>query len=286
MCVKELLVVASSDIASTVARTKEYYDGPADEIYRFIWGDNIHLGVPCGPACPHPEAMEHTNEIMAGFANLEEGSKVLDLGCGYGATARYLARNYGCSVVGINISEKELELAQVRGVQENLQDSLTFESGDFHRLKYGDESFNVVWSQEAFLHGADKDTIITESKRVLMPGGTLIFTDLLVKSGTTLSERERIYQRVRTPEMWDVSDYHRSLMDQGFEVIQTQDWSLHVARSYSWIRNQIEENREKLSAKLDSQTIHSTLESLAFWVDSANAGKIGWALLVAVKPAA
>lgn len=279
-------MVESPDIASTVARTKEYYDGPADEIYRLIWGDNIHLGVPCGPMCPHPEAMEHTNEIMAGLANLGEGSRVLDLGCGYGATARYLAREYACSVVGINVSEKELELARERGLEAESQNRLTFESGDFHHLKYGDASFNVVWSQEAFLHGADKDKIISESKRVLMPGGTFIFTDLLVKSGTTHSDRERIYQRVRTPVMWDVSDYHRSLIDQGFEVIQTQDWSLHVARSYSWIRNQVEESRDKLLTKLDSQTIDTTLESLGFWVDSAEAGKIGWALFVAAKPIA
>ena len=95
-----------------VANTKAYYGGPADEIYRLVWGDNIHLGVPCDDACPHPEAMEHTNEIMAGIANLEEGARVLDLGCGYGATARYLAREYGCRVVGINVSEKELEVAK------------------------------------------------------------------------------------------------------------------------------------------------------------------------------
>lgn len=271
---------------STVARTKEYYDGPADEIYRLIWGDNIHLGVPCGPACPHPEAMEHTNEIMAGLVNLEEGSCVLDLGCGYGATARFLAREYGCTVVGVNISEKELALAKERAVEAGLQSLLNFESGDFHRLKYGDESFNVVWSQEAFLHGADKDKIISESKRVLMPGGTLIFTDLLVKSGTTHLERERIYQRVRAPVMWDVGDYHRSLTVQGFEVIQTQDWSVHVARSYAWIRNEVEKNRDKLLTKLDPQTIDNTLASLAFWVESANAGKIGWALFVAAKPGA
>ena len=69
-------MVESSDIASTVARSKEYYDGPADEICRFIWGDNIHLGVPCGPTCPHPEAMEHTNEIIAGLGNLRGTSRV------------------------------------------------------------------------------------------------------------------------------------------------------------------------------------------------------------------
>ena len=223
---------------------------------------------------------------MAGLVNLDEESRVLDLGCGYGGTGRYLAREHRCAVVGINVSEKELELAQERGLQANLQSFLTFESGDFHQLKYADESFHVVWSQEAFLHGADKDEIISESKRVLIPGGKLIFTDLLVKSGTTQLDRERIYQRVRTPVMWDMDDYSRSLMALGFEVLETPDWSAHVAQSYSWIRTQVERNRDRLLDKLDSQTVDSTLESLAFWVDSANAGKIGWALFVAAKPGA
>ncbi len=75
----------SPDIASSVARTREYYDGPADEIYRLIWGDNIHLGVPCNDACPHPEAMEHTNEIMAKLANL-------DIGCSLGCSKETLVR--------------------------------------------------------------------------------------------------------------------------------------------------------------------------------------------------
>ena len=83
-------------------------------------------------------------EIMAEIANLEEGSRVLDLGCGYGATARYLARKCGCSVAGINVSEKELEVANARALEAGLQDLLTFESGDFHILRYEDESFEVV----------------------------------------------------------------------------------------------------------------------------------------------
>ena len=75
-------MTASHDIAGTVASAKEYYDGPADEIYRSIWGDNIHLGLPCNPDCPHPEAMEHTNEVMADLVDLDTGVSVLDLGCG------------------------------------------------------------------------------------------------------------------------------------------------------------------------------------------------------------
>ena len=267
-----------------MADTKAYYDGPADEIYRLVWGDNIHLGVPCNDGCPHPESMEHTNEIMADIAKLEEGSRVLDLGCGYGAAARYLARKCGCNVAGINVSEKELEVAKARALEAGLQDLLTFESGDFHILRYEDESFEVVWSQEAFLHGANKNQIISEAKRVLVPGGKLVFTDLVVTAGTSPSDRERIYKRVRSPVMWEADDYHRCLLAQGFQVLQMQDWSAHVARSYSWIKDQVEKSRDVLLVKIDSQTIDRTMDGLGFWVDSANAGKIGWALFAAVKP--
>ena len=127
-----------------MANAKAYYDGPADAIYRLIWGDNIHLGVPCNDGCPHPEAMEHTNEIMADIASLEAGARVLDLGCGYGAAARFLARECGCRVVGINVSEKEMEVANARALEAGLRDLLTFESGDFHSLRYADESFDAA----------------------------------------------------------------------------------------------------------------------------------------------
>ena len=272
-----------SDIASTVANTREYYDGPADEIYRLIWGDNLHLGVPCGPDCPHTEAMEHTNEIMAGFASLGPDTRVLDLGCGYGSTARYLARSYGCTVTGINISEKELELARLRAAEAGLEHLLSFEQGDFHSLLYENESFDVVWSQEAFLHGADKSLIISEARRVLKGGGTLIFTDIVVRSETPASDRERIYDRISSPEMWDSEDYRRCLVDQGFTIREEEDWSVHVARSYSWVRNAVLENREELLRRIESATINRTLDGLGFWVEAANDGKIGWALFLAAK---
>ena len=272
-----------SDIASTVANTREYYDGPADEIYRLIWGDNLHLGVPCNPECPHPEAMEHTNEIMSGFANLGPDTRVLDLGCGYGSTARYLARSYGCTVTGINISEKELELARLRAAEAGLEHLLSFEQGDFHSLLYENESFDVVWSQEAFLHGADKSLIISEARRVLKSGGTLIFTDIVVRSETPASDRERIYDRISSPEMWDSEDYRRCLVDQGFTIQEEEDWSVHVARSYSWVRNAVLENQEELLRRIESATINRTLDGLGFWVEAANDGKIGWALFLAAK---
>lgn len=276
--------MTNRDTESVVSSTKAYYDGPADQIYRTIWGDNIHLGVPCSDDCPHPEAMEHTNEIMAQAVHLTPDTRVLDLGCGYGATARYLASTYGCHVTATNISQKELDLAADRTSDAGLDSLLSYEYGDFHDLKYHDDSFDIVWSQEAFLHGADKARILAECLRVLVPGGTLAFTDILVRSGTPQSDRERIYDRVKSPDMWDLADYRNALETMGFSVTRQEDWSQHVARSYGWVREAVLQNRTELLALVDEGTIDGTVDSLGFWVEAADAGKIGWALFVAHKP--
>ena len=88
--------------------------------------------------------MEHTNEIMVNAVPLGLGVSVLDLGCGYGSTARYLATNFGCQVTGVNISERELELAGIRCREAGLDHLLSFEYGDFHHLGYPDGYYDVV----------------------------------------------------------------------------------------------------------------------------------------------
>jgi len=276
--------MAATDLNTVVSSTKDYYDGPADEIYRTIWGDNIHLGVPPERGGSHLEAMEHTNRIMAAEVNLTPGTRVIDLGCGYGATARFLAREFGCPVLGTNISEKELDLARERAKQAGLESLLTFEYGDFHKLKYPDQSFEVVWSQEAFLHGAHKPSILSECFRVLKRGGAFAFTDILVRADTPAEDRTRIYERVKSPDMWDADDYERALVDAGFKVRKVQDWSEHVAPSYGWIRDRLKANQRAMEAKVGAETVARTIEALSFWVDSAKAGRIGWALFVAERP--
>ena len=277
--------MAERDVETVVSTTQAYYDGPADEIYRTIWGDNLHLGVPRSDDSSHPEAMEHTNQIMAAAVNLDSDTRVLDLGCGYGSTARYLSARFGCRVTGTNISEKELDLARERAAEAGLAHLLTFEYEDFHRLASPDESYNVVWSQEAFLHAADKLAVLSECRRVLKPTGSLIFTDILVRRDTPADARERIYDRVKSPDMWDLDDYRSALSRLDLPVTREEDWSQYVARSYGWVRDRLQENRDALLPRVGAETIDRTLDALSFWVSSANAGYIGWALLVANKPA-
>lgn len=268
-----------------VSETKRYYDGAADHIYREIWGENIHLGLFENPATEDlPTAMARSNERMAAGAKLAAGQTILEVACGYGALARHLARQHGVNVLATNISERELNWAKDLTQQAGLDDKVRFDFADFHGLAYPDESFDQYWSQEAFLHAVDKAQVLAEAHRVLKPGGRLVFTDILVRDGTPDEIRERIYQRVNAPEMWDVDDYRRGLTNLGFAIEIEEDWSSNVGPTYAWVRKQLEARRAEFEDRIGKELVDRTSKALQFWVDQAEAGRIGWLYVVAETP--
>ncbi len=268
-------------VRDVVAATKDYYDGPADEIYRHIWGENIHIGYFDSPEESLRDAMKRSNERMAEGVDLGADATVLDVGSGYGALARFLASRYGCDVVASNISERELEWGRELTAEQGLDDKVRFEWADFHDLPFSADAFDFYWSQEAFLHAADKATVLTEAHRVLKPGGAIVFTDLLVRDGTPEADRERIYERVKSPDMWDTGAYLAALDSAGFAIETHEDWSGNVAPTYAWVRDQLELRRDWFEDRIGREAVDRTSAALQFWVDAADAGRIGWEYFVA-----
>lgn len=271
----------AGDVQDVVTATKDYYDGPANEIYRHIWGENIHIGYFETPDEPLPQAMQRSNERMAAGVDLAAGERVLDVGCGYGALARFLAVNFGCHVVASNISERELEWGRELTSEQGLDDKVEFAWADFHDLPFGRDEFDYYWSQEAFLHAVDKRKVLNEAARVLRPGGRLVFTDLLVREGTPEADRRRIYERVKSPDMWDTHHYKNAVGAAGLTIETHEDWSDNVAPTYAWVRDQLERRRAEFEERIGKETVDRTSAALQFWVDAAEAGKIGWEYFVA-----
>ena len=271
------------DIRTRVAKVKEYFDGTGYELHDTVWGDDLHLGFPPNETSSLEEAAEHTNELMAKAVSLGPRMRVLDLGCGYGSTARFLAAKYGCQSTGITISDKEVAEARRRAKESGMESLLRFEQGDFHDLSFTDASFEVVWSQDSLMYGADKTKILKEARRVLVPGGNLVFTDILASRDTPEQDRTRLYARVNTPEMWNIQRYREALEGLGFDIQRVEDWSKHVARSYALVRDRVKERRAVLADKIGEEAVQRTIDGLTFWVDSAGAGYVGWAFFVAHK---
>lgn len=104
---------------------------------------------------------------LARLARLKMGMRVLDLDAGLGSTARTLAAEYGCHVVGLDTSEEYWRTAEMLSERTGYADKVRFRQSDLRELPYPDESFDVVWSQQAQMRVKDKTKLYTQVRRVL-----------------------------------------------------------------------------------------------------------------------
>ena len=150
-----------------------------DQLLERLWGDHVHLGHYGNPPGHRDfreakSAFVHELVKWSGLDQLPSGSRVLDVGCGIGGSARILARDYGFVVLGISISP-----AQVRRASELTPTDLScrFEVMDALDLQLPDQSFDAVWSVEAGPHMPDKQRYADELLRVLKQNGSLAVAD-------------------------------------------------------------------------------------------------------------
>jgi ubiquinone/menaquinone biosynthesis C-methylase UbiE len=130
----------------------------------------------------HVRGREATVEL-ARRAALEPGSHVLDVGCGLGGSARYLAAEYRCRVTGIDLTQEYVDAANALAGMVGLSDSVAFRQASALGLPFDDASFDVVWTEHVQMNIADKRAFYREIGRVTRPGGMLLFHDIFAGEG-------------------------------------------------------------------------------------------------------
>ena len=111
-----------------------------------------------------------TEELIE-LCHIDEGKYVLDVGCGVGVTPCYLAKRYGCRVVGVDISEKMIERSRERAKSEGVEARVEFRVADVQDLPFEDDLFDVVIGESVIAFPADKQRAVNECVRVTKPGG-------------------------------------------------------------------------------------------------------------------
>ena len=132
----------------------------------------------------HTRGKESTIEI-AHLAQLQSHYNVLDVGCGLGGSARYIANEYGCSVIGIDLTNEYVDVANKLTEFVKLSDKVSFKQGSALELPFPSENFDIVWTEHTQMNIADKEQFYGEIGRVLKPKGRLVFHDVF--SGITNS---------------------------------------------------------------------------------------------------
>lgn len=175
--------------------TGAYFDLVTADSRRF-YGDNFHFGYFTTGRETLGQALDAHTDLVASLARLAAGQRVLDIGCGLGAPAIRMARDYGCRVTGINISREQVRLGFELIAAERMTGSVSIMLGDARELPFADASFDAVVCVEVAgdicVVEADKQRLVDELFRVLRPGGHVGFSDLALRSSPTRAERRAL----------------------------------------------------------------------------------------------
>jgi SAM-dependent methyltransferase len=122
-------------------------------------GISVHLG-----------GIPATRRLLS-LCHVAEASEVLDVGCGIGIGPAYVARTYGCRVVGVDHSTQMIDWARRRAREEGVEDRVIFVVADVLALPFEDDRFDVVIAESVLAFVVDKERAIAEMVRVTKPGG-------------------------------------------------------------------------------------------------------------------
>jgi SAM-dependent methyltransferase len=195
----------------------------------------------------------HTRGILA-TADLADAVKlsptmrVLDLGCGIGGTARYLAGTVGCTVVGVDLSQAFIDVATYLTARCGLSDRVTFQVGDALQLPFEAGSLDAVFLHHVAMNIKDRSALYAEVRRILKPEGRFAIHDLVLRDGDVL---------IPTPWAQDASTSFllregqtRAALEQaGFRAVR---WSDDTRIALDWLDSL---KASPLASELDPQIV-------------------------------
>lgn len=268
--------------SSAVARAESYYDSTeADRFYQTIWGgEDIHIGLYRRDDDSIAAASRRTVETMADrLAGAGESTRVLDLGAGYGGSARYLAERFGCRVTCLNLSETQNDRNRQLTDEAGLSDRVRIVHGDFENVPEPDDSYDVVWSQDAILHSGNRTRVLDEVARVLVDGGQFVFTDPMQSDDCPDGVLQPILDRIQLATLASFEFYRTELGKRGFreEGIEPllDDLRTHYARIGEELKRHYDE-----AVRLSGQTyVDNMIRGLQHWVDGADKGYLAWGIM-------
>ena len=201
------------------------------------WGEHVHHGLWTTGRESVEVATRALVDLVAGWAGVLPGARVADAGCGYGGTARVLAGEYGCEVVGFTLSGAQAAWARERGGR------VRYEVRSWLANGLSDGTCDVVVAIESLSHMVDKEFAFAEAARVLRPGGRLVLVDWLsAERPSRLARRwllDPIAREGRLPSLDSLAAYERFVAQAGLTVLHTEDLAQRARRTWSIVARRL-----------------------------------------------
>lgn len=183
--------------------TKMIYE---DNGIRFIMGETLR-----------PGGFLLTQRAVS-ICGLRQGMRILDIGCGMGATVNFLETKYGIDAYGIDPSEKLIRL----GID---QYNISIENGRGESIPYGDNLFDGVFAECTLSLMGDYEKTIKETYRVLKTGGYFIVSDVYAKRTEFINELKATEIETCLRGLFDLEALKTTMESYGFGIKVSEDWS-------------------------------------------------------------
>ena len=237
----------------------EYHDNMVTML-ELIWGEGYMA--PGGPG--------NVAKMLDGFDTY--GKRILDIGCGIGGPVFEMARTHGAEVVGIDLEKPLIDRANTAAALHGLDDRCTFQVVEAGPLPFKDHSFDVVVSSGAFTQIEDKAGILSESLRVLRPGGHLSCYDWL-KSDSDYSDDMRYWIKMEglTFALGTLENYEQQFYDCGFVDVTTEDatdwYRAEARREYELVKGELYPRMVELLGQSDADHFVENWRAIVVVID-------------------
>lgn len=269
----------------------QFYD-ESTAIWEEVWGSHLHTGFYyTGKESDHVKAQVDMIEEALKFAGADQVKKAVDVGCGIGGSARYIARKYGASVKGITLSPFQRGRAEALATKEGLGDKAQFQVADALQMPFEDNSFDLVWSMESGEHMPDKKQFISELKRVATPGGKIVVVTWChrdLKPGEDLTRVEKALLKFINsiyflPPWVSVDDYVKLANEAGLQNVRRADWTENVTPFWpAVLKSSLKWRSIKALAK--SRTVRRGALAILYMIAGYAIGLIRFGAVAAEKP--
>lgn len=277
------MTVSRDDVASLYDGTDKFsLVGKIDE----LWGSNIHYGywdTKTDEDGPIGAATDRLTDLMISGLHAQPGQRVLDIGCGSGNPGLRLALAKDVSVVGITISEMQVEKAQARAAELGLVDRAEFRIADAMNMPFPEASFDHAWALESMLHMPDRSQVLAEAARVLRPGGRLAIADV-VERGPVSPEGKAVLDHIRTTykisSLATAEEYREQLAASDFIDVEITDITDKVSRTWIVLADAVEKKRAEFLARTTEQEFETFTD---FMRRAAAAPENGYLFITATR---
>ncbi|MBO3460929.1 methyltransferase domain-containing protein [Aetokthonos hydrillicola Thurmond2011] len=221
----------------TEAQTEAYYNSE-DSLYRSFWDEegSLHWGyfdnLEDSQTGDFLQACQRWNQYMLEASKINASAKVLDIGCGNGNTAIWLAEQTGCEVIGIDLSNVRINNAKEKA-KNYPHLHISFLKTSATNLPFDNNLFTHVWSQATIYHIPERDKALQEIHRVLQEEGNFLFDDLITPIKEISPQGwQYVYERLLFEPTFNFDSYVDFLSQLGLLVWKRIDLSKHLKKSY------------------------------------------------------